>query len=180
MVVLGAAADPAKGGAMQVALGRKGDYSVRAILDLARHYGHGRRKAREISSEMEIPRNYVPQILADLVRQGLLVATAGPTGGYELTRDPASITLLEVVEGAEGPVRAELCLLRGGPCDWENVCPLHEAWGAAEGALARELDSTTFAALAAIDEKIERGSYRQPIVAPGHRRPRRGRRTDQV
>jgi Rrf2 family protein len=163
---------------MQVALGRKGDYSVRAVLHLARHYGRGRRKAREIASEMEIPRNYVPQILADLVRQGLLAATAGPAGGYELTRDPASITLLEVVEGAEGPVRAARCLLRGGPCDWENVCPLHEAWGAAEGALARELAATNFAALAAVDEQIERGSYREPVGDPGHRRPRRGRRAD--
>ncbi len=163
---------------MRVALGRKGDYSVRAILHLARHYGRGRLKAREIAAEMEIPRNYVPQILADLVKQGLLTATAGPAGGYELTRDPGSISLLEVVEGAEGPVRSELCLLRGGPCDWEDVCPLHEAWGAAETALASQLAETDFAALASIDQQIETGRYRTPASAPAHRRPRHGRRAE--
>ncbi len=47
---------------MRFALGKKGDYSVRAVLDIARHHGPGLRKAREISEEMEIPRNYIPQI----------------------------------------------------------------------------------------------------------------------
>jgi DNA-binding IscR family transcriptional regulator len=42
---------------MQIALGHKGDYAVRAVLDLAQHYGHGRRKAREIAKAMRIPLN---------------------------------------------------------------------------------------------------------------------------
>ena len=57
---------------MRVALGKKGDYSVRAVIDVARRYGDGRRKAREIADEMDIPARYVPQILANLVRCELL------------------------------------------------------------------------------------------------------------
>lgn len=49
---------------MQIALGRKGDYSVRAMIDLARHYGDGRRKARQIARTMDIPERYLPQLLA--------------------------------------------------------------------------------------------------------------------
>ena len=65
---------------MQVAMGRRGDYSVRAVLDLARHYEGGRRKARQIAVHQDIPRQYLPQILAPLVRAGLIDAVAGPDG----------------------------------------------------------------------------------------------------
>jgi len=53
---------------MQASLGRKGDYSVRAVLDLARHHGD-RRKAREIAGEMDIPLRYLtPSILRQACR----------------------------------------------------------------------------------------------------------------
>ena len=85
---------------MQVTLGRKGDYTVRAVLHLARHYGKGRRKSREIAAEMDIPERYLPQILANLVRHNVLVAVAGPDGGYALARDPGVLSLFEIVEVA--------------------------------------------------------------------------------
>lgn len=140
---------------MEIALERRGDYSVRAFIDLARHYGNGRRKAREIASVMDIPVRYLPQLLAPMVHQGLLMATAGPEGGYEIARDPGSITVLEVIEAAEGPLESPRCVLRGGPCDWSETCPLHEAWGRARDALATELGRTTLAELAVADEAIQ-------------------------
>lgn len=160
---------------MQVTLGRKGDYSVRAMLDLARHYDRGRRKSREIAAAMDIPARYLTQILANLVRHGLLEAVAGPDGGYSFARPPAEVTLLEVVEAAEGPIGINQCVLRGGPCDWKHACPLHEAWSRAQQALATELASTTFADLAAADTALEDGSS---AVIGDHGVPteRRGRR----
>ncbi len=152
---------------MEITLGGRGDYSVRAVIDLARHFGDGRRKAREIASTMDIPVRYLPQLLAPLVRQGLLVATSGPEGGYALALNPAEITVLAVIEAAEGPLESPRCVLRGGPCDWDETCPLHEAWGRARGALAGELGRTTFAELAAADEAIENRPVRprKPIHA---------------
>ena len=164
---------------MQVTLGRKGDYSVRAMLDVARHADHGRRKAREIATEMDIPQPYVAQILADLVRQGLLTAMAGPAGGYSLTRPASEITLLQVAEAAEGPTTLESCVLRGGPCDWTSVCPVHETWSRGQKALTDALAATTFADLVAIDRAMEDGTYRLPADVPDHPVPtrRRGTRT---
>ena len=66
---------------MKIALGKKGNYSVRAVLDLARHYGRGRRKTQEIATSMEIPEKYLARILADLVRCDLLTAHRGGTTG---------------------------------------------------------------------------------------------------
>jgi hypothetical protein len=76
---------------MQVVLGSRGDYPVRAVLYLARH--PGRRRSHDIAAAMEIPAKYLPQILGALVQAGLARSTAGRLGGYELARAPASITL---------------------------------------------------------------------------------------
>lgn len=150
---------------MQIALGRKGDYSVRAMIELARHYGDGRRKAREIARTMDIPERYLPQLLAPLVHAGLLAATAGPDGGYELAVPPRAISLLQVIELAEGPLESPECVLRGGPCDWEGICPAHDTWVGARAVLARHLDRTTLAQLAERDAAIERGDVTPPSVA---------------
>lgn len=163
---------------MRAVLSRKGDYSVRAVLDLASHTEQGRRKAREIATTMDIPERYLGQILANLVREGLLVAVAGPDGGYALAREPEEITLLEVVEASEGSIGLDECVLKGGLCDWESVCPVHVAWSRAQAAFANELRVATFADFASIDAAIAAGTYETPLDAPEHvaGTERRGRR----
>ena len=161
---------------MQVVLGRKGDYSVRAMLHVARYAGAGRQKARVVAATMEIPNGYATQILANLVAQGLLNATAGPDGGYELARSADDITLLEIVEAAEGPIRLETCVLEGGSCDWREVCPVHEAWSRAQNGMIEELAKTSLGDLERIDRAISQGTYRPSPEAPLHekRTPRGG------
>jgi len=163
---------------MQIALGRKGDYSVRAMIDLARHHNNGRRKAREIARTMDIPERYLPQLLAPLVRLGLLTATAGPEGGYAMAVPPETVSLLQVIEAAEGPLESPECVLQGGPCDWKEACPLHNAWVRGRGALAHEFATTTFADLAKSDADIEAGRAPEPM-RPLHPRlvPRKGVRS---
>jgi Rrf2 family protein len=153
---------------MQVALGRKGDYSVRAMLEVARHHGEGRRKAREIATVMDIPARYATQILADLVRQDLLMAVAGPDGGYSLARPPGEITLLDVVDATEGPTTLDTCVLRGGPCDWTEACPIHATWWKAQQAFVDVLAGVTLADLVDIDVGIEAGTYRLGDDIPLH------------
>jgi Rrf2 family protein len=136
------------------------------MLVLARAYGDGRRKSRQIAKVMDIPERYLPQILAPLVREGLVNATAGPDGGYELARPPREITLLDVVEISEGSIADDRCLLQGGPCDWKQICPVHETWQRAHAALGRELRATTFATLAENDRLIELGQFEMPGDLP--------------
>jgi Rrf2 family protein len=149
---------------MRISLDRKGDYSVRAMIDLARSYQNGRRKAREIARTMDIPERYLPQLLAPFVREGLLSATAGPEGGYALVVPPSSVSLLRVIEMAEGSLESPHCVLQGGPCDWEGVCPVHDAWVRGRAALARELDATDLSQLAEIDAALQQGDIPEPSV----------------
>lgn len=156
---------------MQFDLGRRADYAVRCVLDLARHHGHERRKAKEVAAAMDVPRSYVPSILASLVDVGLVSSTAGPRGGYELTRSPGQVTLLEVIEATEGPLASTTCVLRGGPCRWEGHCAVHEPWSRAQDAMRDELGDTTYADLLAIDERLEADEAERVAAAPGDPRP---------
>lgn len=132
---------------MRLALGRKGAYSIEAVMYLARRPGSERCKAREIGEAIHAPVHYLPQILADLVHGHILVAEAGRDGGYRLARPPEEITLFEVVEAAEGPVIDDRCQLTGEPFDASAVCPFHEPWVRVCGLLVRELQRTTLADL---------------------------------
>ena len=143
---------------MELTLGKRSDYMVRAALDLARHHGDGRRKTAEIAAEMQVPLTYLPQLLAELVRAGIVRSRAGRHGGYELTRDPDEISLLEVIEVADGPLISTECVLRGGPCRWDEACAIHPPWARAQEAFRASLGATTFAEVAAIDAALN-GSF---------------------
>ena len=162
---------------MRLELGRRADYGIRATIDLARHHHEGvRRKARQIADEMEIPPTFVAQVLADLVRAGFVTSTAGPSGGYTLSRPPAEITLLAVVRAVNGEPGSSVCVLRGGPCRWDDFCAVHVPWYRAQQAMIEQLEATTFAEVVAIDAALDEGTYELPAdLAPDvRRRTRRG------
>jgi len=149
-------------------LSKRGDYVLRSALSLARCWENGSwRKIREVVDDVEVPRTWASQILADLVRVGLAVSKSGKEGGYRLTRSPKEISLLEIVEAGEGPLRAERCALGSGPCRWDDVCPLHDTWSRATEALRMVLDNTTLGELLERDEALEAGIY--PVPEDSHR-----------
>ena len=152
---------------MRIKLSKRGDYVVRSALCLASNYDSpAPTKLREVSSEMGVPRTFVSQILGDLVQAGVAQSFFGANGGYRLTRPPAQITVLEVVEAGEGSLESDTCVLGDDPCQWESVCPMHETWSAATAALRRELAETTLATLVERDHAIAAGTY----TVVGHHR----------
>ena len=151
---------------MDLALTRRGDYAVRAALHLAKGWGTGQHiKSREVAEAMALPVGYTPRVLNLLVSAGLAEARAGRQGGYRLIAAPESISLLAVVEAAEGPFSLERCILRGGPCHWEDACAVHTAWATAMQACRESLRTTTLADLVAADERLKS----QPTQVAGQR-----------
>lgn len=162
---------------MRVSLERRSDYAIRALIVLARAYGEGRRKTREIARTMDVPQGYLPQVMTPLIHGGLVRATAGRSGGYELACPPSEVTLLKVIELTEGPLAEDHCLLDGGPCDWDQVCPLHPLWMRAYASLQGELERTTFEELARNDRLIESRAFAVSYANPHPRQvERRGQR----
>ena len=118
---------------------------------------------------MSIPEAYLPQVLGALVRDGLVLSLAGPHGGYALARDPADVSLLEVIEASSGPVESRECVLRGGPCRWEESCAVHEAWGSAQAALRERLAASNLSEIARADAALESRSRARTPPQAGHR-----------
>lgn len=137
--------------AMRLELTRRGDYAVRAMLALADAQAAGPpwSSVRAIAEAMEIPPRFLPQVMQDLVRAGLVEARLGRGGGYRLSRPASRIGLLEVIESVEGDSRRQTCVLRGGPCGRDGFCRVHGAFFGAQAALLERLGGTTLADLAA-------------------------------
>lgn len=140
---------------MELRLGKRADYTVRAVLDLARHHERGRRKAAEIAESMAVPASYLPQLLAELVRVDLVCSVAGRKGGYALLRAPSEISLLEVIEIADGPIVSTECVLRSGPCRWDQTCAMHAPWARSQEALRASLAATSFDELVGLDRALD-------------------------
>jgi Rrf2 family protein len=140
---------------VDLTLSRTGDYATRAAIALADAWDlRESRTIAQIAEEMALPRTFTPQILGLLQRAALAEARAGRGGGYRLARDPALISVLEIVEAAEGSLKTERCALRDGPCRWDASCAIHSTWVAVSEAVRRRLASTTLADLAAEDRRL--------------------------
>lgn len=132
---------------MRLDLTRRADYAIRAVLALARSTDDGPLSARRIAAEQRIPPGFLPQVMRDLVRAGVVEGTTGRTGGYRLARAAGDVTLLDIVEAVEGDRRRRTCIMRGGPCGTSGTCDVHNVFVTAQEALLQELAGVTVAEL---------------------------------
>jgi Rrf2 family protein len=132
---------------MRLELTRRGDYAVRAMLALARVPAIEPLSARRIAADQSIPARFLPHVLRDLVRAGLITGVPGRSGGYILARPAAEIAILDVVEASEGggDRDAAICVLRGGPCRPDGRCAVHDVFADAREALRERLARSTLA-----------------------------------
>src|SRR4029078_12453942 len=80
----------------------KGDYGVRALVELAHHYGEGPLQSAAIAARQGIPAPYLDPLLTALRRPGVSRSVRGPQGGHALIRDPHDLRLAEAVGALEG------------------------------------------------------------------------------
>jgi Rrf2 family transcriptional regulator, cysteine metabolism repressor len=130
----------------------KGEYGVRLMVELARHYGHGPVSLSEIADHEALPRPYLEQLVASLREAGLVASTRGARGGYALTREPAEIPMGTVLRALEGPIAPMICAsedpLHAGLCDRTGFCTVNLLWVKVREAIGVALDSMTLADLA--------------------------------
>jgi Rrf2 family transcriptional regulator, cysteine metabolism repressor len=122
----------------------KGEYGLRALFDLAQHYGAGPVQSRDIHIRQGIDENYLNQILISLRKSGLIESVRGPQGGHRLARSPAQITILEALIALEGPLlpaeSGRDSLVPAEPLDRELV---RDVWDELRASLKRYLAAVT-------------------------------------
>lgn len=124
----------------------RGEYGVRAMVALAKHYGDGPVSLVAIAQDSSVPSTYLEQLIAPLRRADLVHSTRGAQGGYELSRPPASIRVGDVYRVMEGPVAPMDCVSED---EAEQTCPLiigcetRPVWLKVRDSIIEALDSTT-------------------------------------
>jgi Rrf2 family protein len=139
---------------MRLELTHRGSYAIRAVLKLARAQEDDVVPARRIAKEMDIPVRFLPQVLGDLSRAGIVEARLGRAGGYRLTRPATQISLLEIIEASEGDARRQSCVLSGKPCGTGQPCDVHDMFFEAQEAILARLGSVSVADVVAGNRRI--------------------------
>ena len=76
----------------------RGHYSVKALLDLSLQKANGPTSVRAIAKRQDLPAPYLEKLLIEMRRAGLVESVRGATGGYQLARSPAQISLGQILE----------------------------------------------------------------------------------
>jgi Rrf2 family protein len=120
-------------------------YGVRFMLDLALRHGSGSVLLRDIAREEDISEKYLSLIVIPLKASGLLKAVRGANGGYSLSREPASITLKEIVECLEGKLYLVDCVSNPKECKRSQTCATRDVWQSVSEKMSEVLGSMTLA-----------------------------------
>lgn len=137
----------------------KGDYGVRALIELALHYGEGPLQSAEIAGRQRIPEPYLDHLLTTLRRAGFIRSVRGPQGGHELVREPEDVRLDEVMEALEGSLSPIACLEQTSKCSRSGGCAQRDVWEEVQSATREILHRTSIADLAAKERQPAGGRY---------------------
>ena len=155
----------------------KGDYGIRALVELAHHFGEGRPvQSSEIAACQNIPESYLEQLLITLRRAGFIRSVRGPQGGHTLVRDPRRLPVSEVIVALEGSIRPIDCLDESSACSRGSGCAQREMWQGVREAILKVLDNTTIGELVERDRAVHVGSSRHVLkkLNPGGAHRHRG------
>jgi Rrf2 family protein len=124
----------------------RGEYGVRAMVALAKHYGQGPMSIASMSKASAVPMPYLEQLIGPLRRAGLVTSTRGARGGYQLSRDPHDVRVGEVYRIMEGPVAPMECVsedLSEQTCPLIPGCETRPVWLQMRDAIIQTIDSNT-------------------------------------
>jgi Rrf2 family cysteine metabolism transcriptional repressor len=129
-----------------VQISQKCQYAVRAVFELAKHYGEGPVRIADVAGAQAIPPRFLEVILAELKQGRFVESRRGREGGYLLARSPGDISVGQVVRFVEGPIAPVGCLVEDGGqgCSLHGRCVFDGLWRRAQEAMAGVYDSTSF------------------------------------
>lgn len=143
-------------------LSTKGRYGVRAMFDLALHYGEGAIALKSVAQREHISEKYLEHLFASLKKAGLIHSVRGAQGGYRLARAPEEITLGDIIRVLEGPVAPTECVIDGKgseKCDRTSECVMRVIWCRVRDDINAILDGVTLAQVVEEQRKMSGQGY---------------------
>ncbi len=132
-------------------LSAREQYGLRAMVELARWYGHGPVSLSDVAEAQGISFPYLEQIMPLLRDAGLIESTRGAYGGYALSCGPREITVGDIIRALEdGQIIPLKCIPGTEPsesCARQESCMARDVWRKMHNGIVEVLDSTTLADL---------------------------------
>jgi Rrf2 family protein len=152
-----------------LSLSKTTGYAVQALSCLETEACHSH-CISDVAKCSRVPRSYLPKIINSLSRNGLVTTKRGYRGGISLARDPADISVLEIVEAVEGKAWLGECLLGMDDCEIRVNCVTHTFWTRIRREITKELRNISLASLIRFKDgqtarKSARPSNRKKVAA---------------
>ena len=128
-------------------LSMRTDYALRALFTLVEHHGGNPIPIGELARRNDVPKRFLEHIMLDLKARGWVESRPGKRGGYLLKKNPAKITMGEVVRHFDGYLAPIACVSVTDykRCSQESVCRFRRVLLGARNMVAELMDSTTLA-----------------------------------
>ena len=121
----------------------KGRYGVRLMIDLALHSGEGPVLLKDIARRQGISEKYLWNLINPLKTVGLVRSLRGARGGYLLAKEPAEISLKDIMSVLEGPLCLVDCVENPSSCKRSPTCITRDVWCEASLGFMRTLETMT-------------------------------------
>lgn len=123
-------------------LSTKGRYGLKAMFELALHYGSGPVSLTMVSEKQRISVNYLEQLIAPLRKAGYVKSVRGAQGGYLLAKDPDEISVGDILKTLEGPLSPSECI-ENDSCSNSDQCVTKIVWEKIRDSINDVVDSIT-------------------------------------
>lgn len=114
-------------------LSTKGRYATRILLCILRMEGEMPVSKKKIAEQEGISTDYIEQIIVPLKNAGLVSSVRGLRGGFRLAKEPAEITIFDILSASEGSINLVGCLAEG--CSRSDSCVVQRVWQGASDKL---------------------------------------------
>lgn len=105
---------------------RNTDYAIRAMVHLAENPDDGVVPVSRISQEQGVPYQLACKLLQKLNNSKLVKSSMGPNGGFKLRKKPGDVSLAEIIEAVQGPLKLNRCLLGKNVCPRQDKCSVRK------------------------------------------------------
>lgn len=103
--------------------------------------------ATDLHRRLNIPRQYLRQLLTSLSKSGFIHSTRGRHGGFALSRESDKIFIADIIDAVEGTDVFGRCIIGLAECPFDGACAMHEAWQTARAGMVNVLKNTSLADL---------------------------------
>jgi Rrf2 family nitric oxide-sensitive transcriptional repressor len=103
-------------------MSRKIEYSLMALKFMTKKALGELTTAKEVSDALHTPFDATARVMQVMAQKGLLKSEQGAFGGYQIAKDLAKVSLLDLIQFVEGPTALVKCLQSEEPCEIRGQC----------------------------------------------------------